>query len=334
MALQHNYPLQSLNTFGISAYAERFATFQSIEELQVLLSESENPIMVLGGGSNILLTQNVKGTVLKNEIEGIHIIEEDDKHALVQVGGGVVWHDFVMWSIENNLGGIENLSLIPGSVGAAPMQNIGAYGTEIKSVFTHLEALHIESKKVQTFSNKDCQFGYRSSIFKGKLKGQYVICKVTFRLSKTPQFNTSYGAIEDELKTMNASPNLQSISQAVINIRQRKLPNPQEIGNSGSFFKNPTIPNAQFENLKAEFPNIVGYPNGSGHTKVAAGWLIEQAGWKGYSQNDAGVHKNQALVLVNYGNAKGQDILELSLKVQKSIKDKFGIGLEAEVNII
>ena len=214
------------------------------------------------------------------------------------------------------------------------MQNIGAYGTEIKSVFEELEAVHIDSREVKIFNNDDCQFGYRYSIFKGELKGQFVICSVNFRLSKIPQFNTSYGDIEDELKAMGATASLESVSQAVIAIRQRKLPNPKDIGNSGSFFKNPTISNAQFESLKSEFPNIVGHPNGQNKTKVAAGWLIEQAGWKGYTHQDAGVHKNQALVLVNYGQAKGQDILKLSQDIQASIQQKFGIALEAEVNII
>jgi len=334
MALQHNYPLQSLNTFGIQAQAEYFAAFHSIDELQQILEQARPPLMVLGGGSNILLTQDVKGTVLKNNISGISILEEDDNHAKVRVGGGVVWHDFVIWSIENNLGGIENLSLIPGSVGAAPMQNIGAYGTEIKSVFTELEAVNIKTKVTHKFSNNDCQFGYRHSIFKGQLKGQYIICNVTFRLSKAHQFNTSYGAIENELNDMGVETNLQNISQAVINIRQRKLPNPKEIGNSGSFFKNPTISNSQFETLKQEFQSIVGYPNGERKTKVAAGWLIEHAGWKGYTNKDAGVHKNQALVLVNYGQAKGIDILKLSQKIQHSVKEKFGIDLETEVNVI
>lgn len=334
MALQHNYPLQSLNTFGIQAQAEYFTAFHSIDELQQILEQARPPLMVLGGGSNILLTQDVKGTVLKNNISGISILEEDDNHAKVRVGGGVVWHDFVIWSIENNLGGIENLSLIPGSVGAAPMQNIGAYGTEIKSVFTELEAVNIKTKETHKFSNDDCQFGYRHSIFKGQLKGQYIICNVTFHLSKAHQFNTSYGAIENELNDMGVETNLKNISQAVINIRQRKLPNPKEIGNSGSFFKNPTISNSQFETLKQEFQSIVGYPNGEHKTKVAAGWLIEHAGWKGYTNKDAGVHKNQALVLVNYGQAKGIDILKLAQKIQYSVKEKFGIDLETEVNII
>ena len=301
MALEHNYPLQTLNTFGLLAQAEYFAHFQSIEELQGLLAKAERPIMILGGGSNILLTQDVRGSVLKNEIGGINIIEEDKQSALVKVGGGVVWHDFVMWSINKQLGGIENLSLIPGSVGAAPIQNIGAYGSEIKSVFEELEAVHIDSREVKIFNNDDCQFGYRYSIFKGELKGQFVICNVSFRLSKIPEFNYSYDAIKDELKAMKATASLKSISQAVIAIRQRKLPNPKDIGNSGSFFKNPTISNEHFQQLKSQFPNIVGYPNGQDKTKVAAGWLIEKAGWKGYTGasffHDS--HKRQHMLLLS-----------------------------------
>jgi UDP-N-acetylmuramate dehydrogenase len=334
MTVQHQYPLQSLNTFGIKAHAEYFSSFSSKEELIELLGKTQKPLTILGGGSNILLTKDISGTVLKNEISEIEITHEDNDSLTVKVGGGVVWHDFVMWSIEHNLGGIENLSLIPGSVGAAPMQNIGAYGVEIKSVFEELEAVHIDNKTVKTFSNTDCQFAYRYSIFKGELKGQYIICHVTFKLSKHPQFNTSYGAIEEELKAMGASKSLESVSQAVINIRQRKLPNPKDIGNSGSFFKNPTIPKAKFEQLKTQFPNIVGYPNGEQSVKVAAGWLIDHAGWKGYRKGDAGVHKNQALVLVNYGTALGNEILTLSKDIQKSIQETFGIELEAEVNIL
>ena len=331
MEFNHNHPLKNLNTFGISANAENFANFNSIEELKRLLKNAKQPLMILGGGSNILLTQNIKGSILKNEIFGIDIIEEDNKSVTVKVGGGVVWHDFVLWSLERNLGGIENLSLIPGSVGAAPMQNIGAYGSEIKSVFKQLEAVNIESKELKIFENKDCQFGYRTSIFKTQLKNKFVICSVTFKLNKYPEFNTSYGAIEDELRDMGEITSLKSISQAVINIRSRKLPDPSIIGNSGSFFKNPTISNIEFQSLKKDFPLIVGYPNGDNETKVAAGWLIEQAGWKGFRDGDAGVHKNQALVLVNYGNAKGKDILNLAKKIQDSVEQKFGIQLIPEV---
>lgn len=332
--MKQNHSLRSLNTFGIQANAEFLASFSSVSELKELLNQSTRPLMVLGGGSNILLTKDVKGTILKNEITGISIIEEDDSKAIVKVGGGVIWHDFVMWSIKQGLCGIENLSLIPGSVGAAPMQNIGAYGVELKSVFKTLHALHIESKTLKIFNKEDCQFGYRHSIFKSTLKGQYIICDVTFELNKIHKFNTSYGAVEQELANMGEDVSLQSISQAIINIRQRKLPDPDKIGNSGSFFKNPTVPNSQFEILKRNYPNIVGYSNGNDSTKVAAGWLIDQAGWKGFRKGDAGVHKHQALVLVNYGNAKGQEILALSKEIQASVFEKYGILLESEVNII
>ena len=334
MTFESNYSLKLLNTFGLSVQAEYFARFNSIEELQKLLVEAKRPIMILGGGSNILFTQNLIGSVLKNEIGGIDIIDEDEQTALVQVGGGVKWHDFVIWSINNQLGGIENLSLIPGSVGAAPMQNIGAYGTEIKSVFEHLEAVHIDSLEVRIFNKDDCQFGYRYSIFKGELKGQFVICSVNFRLNKIPKFNTSYGTVENELRAMKVKVNLENISKAIIANRQRKLPDPKDIGNCGSFFKNPTISNKQYEKLKAQFPQIVGYSIAQDKTKIAAAWLIEKAGWKGYKHNDTGVHQSQALVLVNYGQAKGKDILKLSQNIQTSVQQKFDITLEPEVNII
>ena len=334
MTIQQHFSLKAFNTFGIDTFCQYFSAFHSINELDELVRTAPRPLTVLGGGSNILLTQDIKGTVLKNEIEGINIIEEDDTKTIVKVGGGIVWHDFVMWSIKKQLGGIENLSLIPGSVGAAPMQNIGAYGVELESVFTELQAYHIESGKVKTFSHSDCQFGYRYSIFKGELKEQYIICNVTFKLSKQHQLNTSYGAIEEELKNLGVKKSIENVSQAVINIRQRKLPNPKDIGNSGSFFKNPTISTVQFEHLKNQFPDLVGYSNSNGTTKLAAGWLIEKAGWKGYRRGDAGVHKNQALVLVNYGQAKGEDILRLSKEIQQSVNNTFGISLEAEVNIL
>ncbi|MGC6470404.1 MAG: UDP-N-acetylmuramate dehydrogenase [Flavobacteriales bacterium] len=334
MRLLQNYSLKQLNTFGIDAYSEYFGAFDSIMVLSEMLEQSIAPLTILGGGSNILLTQDIKGTVLKNEIKGITIIEEDNEVATVRVGGGVVWHDFVMWSIEQHLGGIENLSLIPGSVGAAPMQNIGAYGTELKSVFKELTALNINTRAIKTFNNEECKFGYRQSVFKGELKNQFIICEVTFQLSKTHKPNTSYGAIEEELNKSGSEISIQSISQAVVAIRQRKLPDPDKIGNSGSFFKNPTITNAQFNTLKIKFPAIVGYPNGNGHTKVAAGWLIDQAGWKGYRKGDAGVHKHQALVLVNYGKASGKEILQLAKAIQSSVFEKYGIELVPEVNII
>ena len=335
MIFNNKQSLKAYNTFGLDCNANLFAAFQSEKELKKLLPKAQEPLLVLGGGSNILLTQDFEGTVLKNEIQGIEIVKENEEHAIVKVGGGEVWHDFVMWSIENKLGGIENLSLIPGSVGAAPMQNIGAYGVEIKSVFEQLEAIEIDTLASKTFNNEACQFGYRYSIFKGELKGKYIITQVYFKLQKKHNFNTSYGAIEEELKNMGVTTvSLKAISQAVINIRESKLPNPQEIGNSGSFFKNPVISTEQFKELQKEFPNIVGYTVSKDETKVAAGWLIDKAGWKGYRKGDAGIHKNQALVLVNYGNAKGKELVDLSREVQLSVLNKFSIQLEPEVNII
>ena len=332
--ISDNQNLQAFNTFGIEANAKHFAAFQSVTQLTSLLNDIKEPFLILGGGSNILLTKDFEGTVLKNEIDGIKIFKEAENYAFVKVGAGVAWHDFVIWAIDNNLGGAENMSLIPGSVGAAPMQNIGAYGVELKSIFHELEAVSIKKKDIQTFSNEDCDFGYRYSIFKGPLKDKYVITSVSFRLQKKHSFNTSYGAIEQQLKTMGLEPNLKNISDAVIAIRQQKLPDPKKIGNSGSFFKNPVVDNEKFQALKKQFPNIVGYPVSETHTKVAAGWLIDQAGWKGYKNGDAGVHKNQALVLVNYGNAKGMEIWDLSEKILQSISEKYGIELEREVNII
>ena len=335
MIFNKKQSLKAYNTFGLDCKAKLFAAFQSDKELKKLLPKAQEPLLILGGGSNILLTQDFEGTVLKNEIQGIEIVKENEEHAIVKVGGGEVWHDFVMWSIENKLGGIENLSLIPGSVGAAPMQNIGAYGVEIKSVFEQLEAIEIDTLTSKKFNNEACQFGYRYSIFKGELKGKYIITKVYFKLQKKHNFNTSYGAIEEELKNMGATTlSLKAVSQAVINIRESKLPNPQEIGNSGSFFKNPVISTEQFKELQKEFPNIVGYSVSKDETKIAAGWLIDEAGWKGYRKGDVGIHKNQALVLVNYGNAKGEELVALSREVQQSILYKFGIQLEPEVNII
>ena len=252
----------------------------------------------------------------------------------MEVGGGVNWHEFVMWSVSQELSGVENLALIPGTVGASPIQNIGAYGMEVKETIHKATALEIATQEIKTFSNEDCNFEYRNSIFKEELKNKFIITKVEFKLSKTPLNKTTYGAIEEELKTLNLEANPKNIADAVINIRNRKLPNPSEIGNSGSFFKNPIISTERFEELQKEFPNIVGYKMGETETKVAAGWLIDNAGLKGYRKGDAGVHKNQALVLVNYNNASGQDIINLSELVQEVILEKYGISIEAEVNFI
>ena len=334
MKVQHNYSLKSHNTFGIDAKAKLFASFQNLEELREALSVDETRL-VLGGGSNILLTKDFDGLALKNELRGIEIREENDDEVLVKVGAGENRHEFVLYCIKQGWPGLENLSLIPGSVGAAPMQNIGAYGIELKDSFDSLEAVEISSGKVQEFGNKTCEFGYRSSIFKTRVKGQYIICSVNFRLKKKSALNTSYGAIESELERLGISdPGIADVSQAVINIRQSKLPDPKQIGNAGSFFKNPVLEKSFFEMLKKEFPNIPSYANPDGRVKVPAGWLIEQAGWKGKRFGAYGVHQNQALVLVNYGGAQGADIFQLSADILEDIREKFSVRLEREVNIV
>ncbi len=339
MNIHQNISLKPYNSFGIDVKAKYFSIFSSVDELAELLSTSnlkpQTSNLILGGGSNILFTKNFDGIVLKNDLRGIKLVKEDDIYCYVKAGAGENWHRFVMHCIEHNYAGIENLSLIPGNTGASPMQNIGAYGVEIKDVFENLEAYHINDKKLISFSANDCAFGYRESIFKGKYKGQFVILNVTYRLRKQPVFNTSYGALEKELEKMNVKElSIKAISQVVINIRKSKLPDPETIGNAGSFFKNPEIENTKFKILQNNFPGIIGYNINEYKTKVAAGWLIEQCGWKGYREGDAGCHAMQALVLVNYGNAKGEQIFQLSEKIIKSVKEKFGIELEREVNVI
>ncbi|MBV8255444.1 MAG: UDP-N-acetylmuramate dehydrogenase [Chitinophaga sp.] len=338
MLISENVLLKPYNTFGISATARYFAPFANKEELEALLSDSRvtnHPRMILGGGSNILLTKDYDGTMLKNEIKGIEILGEDNEHVYVKAGAGENWNGFVQYCIGQNLAGLENLSLIPGNVGASPMQNIGAYGVEIKDCFHELEAFHLHDRKVVKFDNAACNFGYRESVFKRAFRDQFAILNVTYRLNKVPHFNTSYGAIEAELEHMGVKElSIRAIADAVINIRTSKLPNPAEIGNAGSFFKNPSIDAAQYDSLKAAFPNLVAYPLPDHHYKLAAGWLIEQCGWKGYRNGDAGVHAKQSLVLVNYGAAKGDAIYQLSQQVVDSVQEKFGVTLEREVNII
>ena len=337
MKIQQNYSLKKYNTFGIAATAKYFACFSSENELVELLRNDlckTEPLFILGGGSNILLTQDFEGLVLANTIKGMEVLAEDNHSSTIEVGAGEVWHDFVLWSINKNLSGIENLALIPGLVGASPMQNIGAYGLEVKDVITTVHFTEIGSGNSKILSNEDCNFGYRDSIFKHELKEKVVITKVIFKLSKTPLNKTTYGAIEEELKNLNLDPSPKNISTAVINIRSRKLPDPKILGNSGSFFKNPIIKTTQFENLKREFPEMVGYTISETKTKIAAGWLIDNAGLKGYRKADAGVHKNQALVLVNYGNATGLEIINLAKEIQEKIKDKYGISITPEVNIL
>ncbi|MBS1600739.1 MAG: UDP-N-acetylmuramate dehydrogenase [Bacteroidetes bacterium] len=333
--LQQNVSLKEFNTFGIDVQAKYFSRFSNQDELEESLAQNKSSTFILGGGSNILLTRNFDGLILKNEIKGIDIIKEDEHHLYVRAGAGENWHQFVQYCIQRNLAGVENLSLIPGSVGASPMQNIGAYGVEVKEVFDELEAYHLKEKKVYTFSVNDCEFGYRESIFKKKLKDQLVILSVTYRLNKVPAFNTSYGAVEQELEKMGVTNlSIQAISQAVINIRSSKLPDPAEIGNAGSFFKNPQISKSKFVELRSKHPELVAFENSDGTMKLAAGWMIEQCGWKGYRKGDAGCHAKQALVLVNYGNASGKEIYTLSEEITKSVKKKFGVELEREVNVV
>jgi UDP-N-acetylmuramate dehydrogenase len=339
MELFGNHSLELLNTFRIAVAAEWFAVCESVDDFKEAFGEAKNNLksnsLILGGGSNILFTRNYAGLVLKNNISGISLLREDDEFYYVKVGAGENWHQFVMHCVNSGYAGIENLSLIPGSVGAGPMQNIGAYGVELKDVFHELTALHRETYELVTFSLDECAFDYRSSVFKTILKDQFVIVDVTFRLNKKPVYHTSYGAINEELQQVGISElSIKDISDAVIRIRQSKLPDPAVIGNAGSFFKNPSITNDAFSELKSVYPNIPGYPSTlNGFTKTAAGWLIEQCGWKGFRKDDYGVHAKQALVLVNYENAPGQSIYALSSEIIQSVHDKFGIELEREVNI-
>jgi UDP-N-acetylmuramate dehydrogenase len=334
--LQENVNLKPFNTFGITVRTKYFAPFSSVKALKSLLLEVKSrELLILGGGSNVLFQGNFHGVTLRNEIKGIELIEENDKDIILKVGAGENWHELVLHTIAKGWGGFENLSLIPGSVGASPMQNIGAYGVEIKDVFQSLEALEIKTGKLHSFSHEDCQFGYRESVFKKALKNKYVITSVTYKLSKHPQLNTSYGAIEEELKSRGiAQPTIKDVSDAVIAIRQSKLPDPKEIGNAGSFFKNPVIPLTQYAALQKKYKNIPSYQVDEQHVKVPAGWLIDQSGWKGKTFGEFGVHKRQALVLVNYKNAKGKDLVHLSEQIIEDIKQRYGITLEREVNII
>jgi UDP-N-acetylmuramate dehydrogenase len=336
--VQKNVSLKEFNTFGIDATAKLFTQVSSIEDLKNILQLADYQgvrKLFLGGGSNLLLTKNFDGLVIKINVGGISVIKQDDENIWIKAGAGVVWHDLVMFCVANNYAGMENLSLIPGTVGAAPMQNIGAYGIEIKDIFQELEALDLETMKLENFDLKSCNFGYRESIFKHEAKGKYVIVNVTFKLNKNPKFHVEYGAIKDTLAEMGVEElSIKAISDAVVHIRQSKLPNPAEIGNAGSFFKNPEIPISQFVILKEKFPTIPSYPVSETSVKVPAGWLIEQAGWKGKRFGDIGVHAKQALVLVNYGNGKGLEIKELAENIQKSIFEKFGINLSVEVNFV
>jgi len=335
--IQDNISLKSYNTFGIDVKAKRFISVNSISDLKsIYASEKDTAKFILGGGSNMLLTKDVNALVIHVNLKGKEIISNDEGSVCIKAYAGENWHEFVQWTLENDYGGLENLSLIPGNVGTSPIQNIGAYGVELKDTFVSCEALNLDTLETETFTNADCKFDYRNSIFKQQARGKYIILSVIFKLtSKDHVLHTNYGAITSELAEMNISePTIQDVSKAVISIRQSKLPDPKEIGNSGSFFKNPVIPKADFEVLQQKHPNAPHYVVSDTEIKVPAGWLIEQCGFKGKRFGDAGVHKNQALVLVNYGDAKGEEILALAKKIQETVLEKFNITIEAEVNVI
>lgn len=335
MNVQKNISLKNYNTFGIDVNAKRFVLVDAVYQLQQILKE-EKDIFLISGGSNMLLTKDIDELVILIDFKGISIDKEDDNFVYLTVNAGENWHEFVLFCVANNYGGLENLSLIPGNVGTCPIQNIGAYGVEVKDTITKVEAIEIETQKLVSFSNEDCNFGYRNSIFKNTVKGKYVITSVGFKLTKrNHNLNTSYGAIETELASKQITePNLKDISDAVIAIRKSKLPDPKEIGNSGSFFKNPVISKSHFLELQKEYPNIPSYNISDDEIKVPAGWLIETTGFKGKRFGNYGVHEKQALVLVNYGNASGKEIYNLAKEIQQTIFKQFKIELEIEVNVI
>ena len=337
MEILNQFSLKNYNTFGIEANAKRFVAVHSVAELKTILQQNASEKkFILGGGSNMLLTKDIDALVIHIDLKGKKIIREDDEFVWVESQAGENWHEFVLWTIGQNFGGLENMSLIPGNVGTTPVQNIGAYGAEIKDSFISCEAINIENQEIRTFKHQECKFGYRESIFKNEVKDQYIITSVVFKLTKKHhKINTSYGDIISELAKQNITvPTLKDVSNAVIAIRQSKLPDPKEMGNSGSFFKNPILQQSDFEKIHAKFPEMKYFTVSDSEVKVPAGWLIEQAGFKGKRFGDAGIHKNQALVLVNYGNATGSEILAVSKKIQQTIFDTFGIHIEAEVNII
>ena len=337
MEILENYPLKEFNTFGITVSSRYFVSISSVTQLKEVLATDiakTNPLLIMGGGSNILFTRQYPGLIIFNQIKGIDIIDEGYEDALISAGGGEIWHTLVEFSLNLNLGGLENLSLIPGSVGAAPIQNIGAYGVELKEVMESLTAIDLATGEEKTFSNAECDFGYRNSVFKKELKDKYLITNVSLRLSKNPILNTSYGAINSLLQEKGINhPTVKDVSNAVIEIRQSKLPDPALLGNAGSFFKNPVVDKIDYEGLKLLFSDIPGYIN-SEHVKIPAAWLIEQCGWKGQRFGNVGVHDKQPLVLVNYGDGKGEEIKILAEKIKVSVADKFGIELEAEIRII
>ena len=337
MNVVSNFSLKKFNTFGIEAKAKLFVAIQSEDELIAVLKKYPTEIkFILGGGSNMLLTQDIDALVIHIDIKGKKIVQENDDFVWVEAKAGENWHEFVLWAINQNFGGIENMSLIPGNVGTTPIQNIGAYGTEIKDTFELCHAIQINNQENKTFQKEECNFGYRESIFKQEAKNKYIITSVLFKLTKNNhKINTSYGDILKELEEQNCTnPELKDVSNAIIAIRKKKLPDPKELGNSGSFFKNPIISKSAFESIHSKHPEMPFYEISNNQVKVPAGWLIEQAGFKGKRFGDAGIHINQALVLVNYGNATGQEIVDVSKNIQQTIKKIYNIDIEAEVNII
>ena len=336
MQILNNISLKPYNTFGINVKAKHFISISNLDQLKSIYTSSKyKNKFILGGGSNMLLTKDIDAIVIHINLKGKSVISKNENHVFVKVQAGENWHQFVLWTLEHNFGGLENLSLIPGNVGTSPIQNIGAYGVELKDSLHSCEALNLKTLEVETFNNKDCQFGYRNSIFKNEVKGLYIILNVTFKLTtKNHKLHKNYGAITSELEKNNIkNPSIKDISNTVITIRQSKLPDPKKIGNSGSFFKNPIISIARLKKLQHNFPEAPYYIISEKKVKVPAGWLIEKAGFKGKTFGDYGIHKNQALVLVNYGNATGKNIFELSKLIQKTIYRIFNITIEAEVNI-
>lgn len=337
MNIQEHVSLRPYNTFGIDVKARYFAEVTSLEELSWVLQQNSYPkLLILGGGSNMLLTGDLDSLVILISLKGKEVVRRDDTHTEIRVMAGENWHDLVLWTLERDLGGLENLSLIPGSVGSAPIQNIGAYGVELKDHFVCCELMDISTQTLHTFSLEDCKFGYRDSYFKHEGKGKYVITSVTFRLtSKDHSLRTGYGTIATELENAKVlHPTIQDISRAVIRIRQQKLPDPTILGNSGSFFKNPVVSKRSFEKLQQSYPNIPFYKVAEDEIKIPAAWLIDSCGFKGLRQGDAGVHEHQALVLVNYGKATGAEILSLAQQIQETVKNTFGIAIIPEVNVL
>jgi len=338
MEILKNISLKPYNTFAIDVKAAGFVELHDVNELLQLQQEGHfqaNSFLIQGGGSNILFTDDFDGLVIRNRIGGIEAQEQDHGKVLLKAGAGIVWDELVHHCIEKGYGGIENLVLIPGSVGASPLQNIGAYGVELKDTFYSLDALDINTGEVRTFSKDDCAFGYRDSVFKKELKGKYIILSVSLLLSSTHVPDVSYGAIRDELESMGiVNPGIREVGEAVATIRQKKLPDPEEIGNAGSFFKNPVIDEQIFEEIRNRYPDMPSYKGETGMVKVPAGWMVEKCGWKGQTLGNAGVHDRQALVLVNRGDATGKEVLHLARRIKASVFDEFGIDLEMEVNII